>query len=105
MNSNTNISFKSITSKSAAVQARYFKKMLLTTSPNAYLFWNGAESMEWAIYAQQTAESYDVAVSEMAAHEGDIPEEDIRADDNNWYYIMPLAEVIEALDYDIAQNG
>lgn len=101
MNSNTNISFKSITSKSAAVQARYFKKILLAASPNSYLFWNGAESMEWAIYMLQTAASYDSAVSEMAAHEGDIPEEDIRANYDNWYYIMPLAEVIEALDYDI----
>ena len=95
------VAYSTLKGKSQYVIARYLLALIKSNyTEDQYLYHNGAEGMTLALLNEQVGTDYSDAVEELASRE-DVTEEDIINDYKNWYYVMPISEVISTLQHDV----
>lgn len=95
------ISFKKIQSKPQYVISRYLLALVKKNyNENQWLYHNGNEGMEWAIYNEQVSHSYAECLEDAASrYNEDV--ETIDQDLKDWFYKIPISEVIDSLESNI----
>lgn len=84
------------------LSSRYFRfvaKAIQNANPDAYVYHTGSEGLEFALQ-YCVAKNHEEAISELASRE-DVSIEDITNNYSNWYYIMPISEIVSNLTHDV----
>jgi len=67
---------------------------------SSYLWFNGSTGQALALINGDVSATYNSAVKELAAQEG-VTTDAIKSDYDNWYYIVPMDEVLDSIKHDL----
>lgn len=93
------INYADFKQMSTEKQLRYLLRTL-KRRPKSYLYYNGSEGFILGIMNQNFSKSLLQAQKNLAENEN-VDIYDVQKDYDNWYYVEPVAETIERIQYDL----